>query len=60
MNANNETIRASMNILDLTGIGYEWLLDQQGNVIAIFFNGQMSVTKPELTVEQASEITKVA
>lgn len=34
-------IRIYSNIQDLTGIGEEWLVDSDGNVLAIFIQGQL-------------------
>jgi hypothetical protein len=39
-------VAISNNIKDLTGRGSEYLVDDQGNVIAIFFDGNIEKCKP--------------
>jgi hypothetical protein len=59
METKKEYIIASNNIQDLTGVGYELLLDQHGDVIAMFYNGNMTVTNPTVTEAEANEVTKL-
>lgn len=59
METNKEYVIASNNIQDLKGVGYEMLTDQQGNVIAMFYNGCMTITNPILSEEQANEQTAI-
>jgi hypothetical protein len=39
-------VAISNNIKDLTGRGSEYLVDDQGNVIAIFFDGNLEKYRP--------------
>ncbi len=59
METKKEYIIASNNIQDLTGVGYELLLDQHGDVIAMFYNGNMTVTNPTVTPAQAAADTLI-
>lgn len=50
----------SDSILDLTGRGYEFLTDRDGNIIAQFVNGHMCVVQPSVSIETASLDTVTA
>jgi hypothetical protein len=51
---------ASNNINDLNGEGLEYLLDQDGMVIAVFSEGNfLNYRKPEVNNE-INEVTKIA
>lgn len=43
-----EVIRTSSNVMDLIGVGEEWLLDRHGNVLAVFQDGMIKggVSRP--------------
>jgi len=48
-------VKVYESILDMSGIGEEWLLDLHGNVLAKFFDGNLSVS---IVVNNSREVTK--
>lgn len=48
-------VRISTNLSDLWGIGLEYLLDDQGSIRAVFWNGNIDGCE---TIQGNSEITK--
>lgn len=51
------TVRVYTNILDMTGFGEEWLVDEKENVRAVFYEGNMVCTVHRIYPKDA-EVTK--
>lgn len=47
------------NVSDMLGVGEEWLLDAFGDVIAVFYNGNLRCSISKLPNSTINEITKV-
>ena len=47
-----DAIKASTSVLDLTGIGTEYLVSEDGTIIAKFYNGNFALDCPRGNLDQ--------
>jgi hypothetical protein len=52
-------VKIYSSIQDMTGIGEEWLLNADGNVLAVFIDGDLRCEVFRIAEFQSQEVTKI-